>query len=98
MSSVIKRFYEDNKIPGVLLKKKLDAFERNPDIAEEFEYWIQHREYIDAGAITIEGYTAKRLSGQSEYLAGEGAFVMLVELRENPERALNQIQKGFKRK
>ena len=98
MSSVIKKFYEDNKIPGILLKKKLDMFDRNPDIAEEFEYWIQHRAYKADGFITIEGYTAKKLSEQSEYLAGEGAFALLVELRENPEKALNQIRKGFKRK
>ena len=29
---------------------------------------------------------------------GEGAFMMLIELRENPKKALAQIQKGFKRK
>lgn len=29
---------------------------------------------------------------------GEGAFMMLIELRERTERALEQIAKGFKRK
>ncbi|MBP3804159.1 MAG: hypothetical protein J6I76_09715 [Oribacterium sp.] len=98
MSAVIKKFYEDNKIPGILLKKKLESFDKNPDIAAEFEYWIEHKTYKEAGAVSVEGYTAKKLSEESEYLNGEGAFAMLVELRENPKKALAQIAKGYKRK
>ena len=98
MSNVIKKFYEDNKIPGILLKQKLARFDKNPDIAAEFEYWIEHKTYKEAGAVSVEGYTAKKLSEKSEYLNGEGAFAMLVELRDNPKKALQQIAKGFKRK
>ena len=98
MSAVIKKFYEENKIPGILIKQKLDKFEKNPDIAEEFEYWIEHKNYKTDGAVSIEGYTARKLSEESAYLNGDGAFVMLIELRENPKKALNQITKGFKRK
>lgn len=50
------------------------------------------------GAVSEEGYTAKKLAGMSKYLNGEGAFMMLIELRENPEKALAQIQDGFKLK
>ena len=50
------------------------------------------------GAVTVEGYTAKRLAEESQYLNGEGAFMMLIELRENPKKALEQIAKGLKRK
>ena len=98
MSAVIKKFYEENKIPGILIKKKLDSFDKNPDIAAEFEYWIEHTTYIGENALSVEGYTAKKLSEESEYLNGEGAFTMLIELRENPKKALAQIAKGFKRK
>ncbi len=98
MNSVIQKYYEDNKVPGMLLKKKMERFENNPDIASEFEYWIENKEYKTDGELSVEGYTAKSLSEVSQYLEGEGAFMMLIELRENPERALNQIAKGFKRK
>lgn len=98
MSAMIKRFYEENKIPGILLKKKMDDFDKNPDIAAEFEYWIEHKTYKGEDAVSVEGYTAKKLSEESEYLNGEGAFAMLIELRENPKKALAQIAKGFKRK
>lgn len=98
MSEIIKNFYEENKTPGILLNQKLAKLEKNPDVAEEFEYWIENRSYKTEGALTIEGYTAKMLSDESQYLEGEGAFMMLIELRERTERALEQIAKGFKRK
>lgn len=98
MSGVIKKFYEDNKVPGILLRQKIERFDKNPDIAAEFEYWIEHNDYKADNTICIEGYTAQKLSEESDYLNGEGAFIMLIELRENPKKALNQISKGFKRK
>ena len=98
MREVIKRFYEDNRTPGILIKQKLTKLEQNADIASEFEYWIEHKTYKVEGAVEVEGYTAKKLSEKSEYLDGEGAFAMLIELRENPRKALDQIAKGLKRK
>lgn len=98
MSTIIENFYRDNKIPEVLLKQKLTKFEQNPDISKEFEFWIQNRQYKTEEAVSIEGYTAKKLSEISEYLDGEGAFIILMELRENPNKALERIAKGFKMK
>lgn len=98
MSEIIKRFYEDKSIPSILLKQKLSKFEENEDIASEFEYWIEKRTYKVEGAIDVEGYTAKSLADSSQYLDGEGAFMMLIELRRNPNKAMCQIEKGFKRK
>ena len=46
----------------------------------------------------MEGYTAKKLSELSEYLDGDGAFVLLIELRENPDKARKRITNGFKYK
>ena len=65
MSEVIRRFYEDNKIPSILLKQKLSRFEQNEDIAAEFEHWIENKAYKTEGAITVEGYTAKGLADES---------------------------------
>lgn len=98
MSDIIENFYADNNIPKVLLKQKIAMFDRHKDIATEFEKWITTKEYVTDHAVCVEGYTAKRLAETSEYLNGDGAFVMLVELRENPQKTLDQISKGFKRK
>lgn len=98
MSAIIKKFYEDNKIPGILLKQKLTKFEQNADISEEFEYWIENHSYKTEEAVNVEGYTAKILSEKSQYLNGEGAFMMLIALRENPKKALDQLSREIKRK
>lgn len=98
MSQIIEKFYTDNSIPKVLLGQKIKMFDKHKDIAAEFEKWITTKQYVTDDAVTVEGYTAKRLAETSDYLNGEGAFVMLVELKENPQKALEQIKKGFKRK
>ena len=95
MSAVIEKFYADNNTPKVLLKQKIAIFDRHKDIASEFEKWITTNEYVTENAVCVEGYTAKQLAETSEYLNGEGAFVMLVELREKPPKASEQISKGF---
>lgn len=98
MSAMIKKFYEENNIPGILLNQKLSKLEQNEDIATEFEYWIEHRKYKTDNAVSIEGYTAKSLADESQYLNGEGAFMILIELREDPRKAKEKIARGFKRK
>lgn len=98
MNEVIGNFYKENKLPEVLLKQKLNKFERNKDIADEFENWILSKKFKDEDAVTVEGYTAKSLSELSKYLDGDGAFMLLIELREEPEKAKKRIDRGFKMK
>lgn len=98
MSVIIEKFYEENKIPAVLLKQKIANFEKHPDIAAEFEYWIENKSYITNSCVVVEGYTAEKISKLSKYLDGEGAFMLLIELRETPTKALNKIANGFKMK
>ena len=98
MNDIIRQFYEKNNLPKPIVEQKVAAFSRHNDIAEEFEQWITDRTYKAEGAVTVEGYTAKKLSELSEYLDGDGAFVLLIELRENPEKAHRRIMQGFKRK
>lgn len=95
MSNLIAAFYKENNLPEFLIKQKILAFERNKDIAEEFEYWIEHKSYLQNG-ISIEGYTAQSLADMSSYVNGEAAFILLIELRESPDKAMQRIKNGFK--
>ena len=97
MSTVIENYYGQTNIPPLLLKQKLNKFSRHKDIQKEFEYWIIHQEYI-RGGISVEGYTAKSLAALSEYVDGEAAFMLLIELRDAPHKALRRIKSGFKLK
>jgi len=45
--------------------------------------------------VVEQNYTAKKLSMLSEYLDGEGAFMYLIKLREDPEKTIERIRKGF---
>ena len=96
MSKIIKQFYTDNNTPKILLDQKVSKFGKHPDIADEFEYWIKNNSYKMDNPVSVEGYTAKELFDKSEYLNGEGAFMMLIELRENPTKALKSITEGLK--
>lgn len=97
MKHVVEEFYAKTKIPTALLSPKIEKLRNNKDILEEFEYWITHRKY-KADGVEVNGYSAKKLAMLSRFLDGEGAFMLLIELRENPEKALKRIKQGFKLK
>ena len=96
MNKVIEQYYKDAHIMPLLLKKKMAAFEKHPDIAGEFEYWIANNQYCEG--VCVEGYTAKAIAELSPFMDGEGAFMLLIELSENPDKAKQRIAAGFKRK
>ena len=98
MDDMIRNFYKKNNLPEPIIEQKVAAFSRHSDISAEFEQWITDRTFKTQGAVTVEGYTAKKLSELSVYLNGDGAYVLLIELRENPDKAFKRIEQGFKRK
>lgn len=91
----IREYFEKANIPQVIINRKINSYEKNPDIANEFEKWILTKEYVTEDCVTVENYTAKKISELSEFLDGEGAFSMLIMLREDPQKALEKIKKGF---
>lgn len=94
--NIIREYYETTKLPSMMIDRNVAMFDKHPDIKKEFEHWIQTKEYIVDNAVSAEKYTAKSLSEMSEFLDGEGAFSMLIQLRETPELALKKISRGFK--
>ena len=93
---IIEEYYNKSGMMPLLLKNKLKKLGNHPDISKEFEYWIKNKTYMKDSCISINGYTAEKLSELSEYLKGEGAFMLLIELRENPDLAMRKISEGFK--
>lgn len=96
MSKIIEEYYAKAKVMPLLLKSKMSKLSKHPDIAAELEYWITEKQYKEGNCVVVEGYSAKKLSELSVYLDGEGAFMLLIELRENPQNALAKIENGFK--
>lgn len=98
MSKVIREYYKKAHTLPTLIEQKMLVFEKHPDIMKKFEQWLRNREYKVDGAVSVFGYTAKTISELSPYLRGEGAIVLLMELRDNPEKAKKRISTGFKKK
>ena len=96
MSNIIEEFYIQYEVKPILIEHKMVKLNDNPDIKSEFEYWIKNGMYKPDNELIVEGYTASGLAKISEYLNGEGAFMMLIELRENPKAAIRKISDGFK--
>ncbi len=96
MSKIIEEYYAKAKVMPLLLKSKMSKLSKHPDIAAELEFWIAEKHYKEENCVVVEGYSAKKLSELSVYLDGEGAFMLLIELRENPQNALAKIENGFK--
>lgn len=94
MNSIIKDYYENAGVKPFLIDEKMGKLKKNSDIEAEFEYWIQNKQYRND--VSVEGYTASDIANMSHYLNGEGVFMLLIELRENPEKAKQRIRNGFK--
>lgn len=98
MSKVIEEYYRKTKLPEPLIVKKLEVLERHPDIKAEFEVWVKSKMFKEKGCVEVAGYSAKAIAKMSRFVNGEGAFMLLVELRENREKALKRISYGFRMK
>ena len=94
MMNIIRNYYEKTGIPTIMINKKVASFEKNPDIAKEFEHWIKTKN-LNENCVIVENYTAEKISKLSEFVDGEGAFSLLLQLRENPQKALKRIKDGF---
>ncbi len=92
MSEIVKEFYEKAHVKPFLIEQKMKRLEKHPDICKEFEEWISTKKYIDQ--VIVEGYTASKIAKISPNVAGEGAFMMLIDLRNNPLNAKKLINDG----
>lgn len=93
MSVIVKEYYEKAHVQPFFIEQKMKKLDKHPDICMEFEEWISTKKFVDK--VVVDGYTASAIAEMSPNVAGEGAFMMLIELRENPARAKKLIDDGF---
>ena len=98
MNNIRGYLTDEKKMPPVLIERNIKKLELHPDIAGEFSEWIDTRKYKETTAVTVEGYTAKSIFEIASFLDGIGEFKFLITLREQPEKAKQQIALGFPRK
>ena len=90
---IISSYLNQYDSPDYIKSSKIDKYKNNEDIAKEFRYWIDNKKYMTKNCVNVDGYTAKKISNHSELLDGEGAFSMLIELREDPKKAKKKLSR-----
>jgi hypothetical protein len=98
MSIIIDYLLNENQMTGIAAartEKKLSKYE---DIRIEFELWIKNKTYSTDNPLTVSGYTAQDICNLAPFMDGLGVFNFMVTLREDPEKAKEYIDGGFKRK
>jgi len=78
--------------------KIASPFEKHDDIRAELEKWLEKREYTQDNPLTIEGYTAEKISKLAPFMDGVGVYNFLITLRERPDNGKRIIAEGFPRK
>ena len=83
------------EIVAKMTEKKVTKYE---DIKQEFEYWISNKAYKSDHPLVINGYTASDIYALAPFMDGLGVFTFMVTLRDEPNKAKEYIESGFKRK
>ena len=91
-----KYLITERKVTGGLMFKMIDKIQKYDDIYDEFCYWLEKRDYNKENPIKVAGYTAKQIFELNPKLDGIGVYNFLITLREEPERAKEYIDSGFK--
>jgi len=71
---------------------------KHEDIRNEFEEWIRNRFFNTENPLSVGGYTAQEIYKLAPFMDGLGVFNFMVTLREEPIKAKEYIDSGFKRK
>ena len=96
--TAIKYFTEELGEKNSRAEEMYLKLEKHPDILNEFGYYLTKREFPveNNGAVIIGGYSAKKLSETvGSKLTPIGIYNYLIYLREEPEEALSNLQKGL---
>ena len=76
------------------IEKNIDKLNRHEDIEMELYETIMYEAFPVQGAVKVQGYSAEELKNKTR-LTTLGAYNYLIYLREEPERALDDLHKGL---
>ena len=79
---------------GERITKEIEKLNRHQDIKMEFYRTLMREAFPKNRAITVEGYTAQKLT-EITRLTVLGAYNYLIYLREDPKTALDNLKKGL---
>lgn len=97
MEKVINYLIEELNQSERVAKRNAAKLCKYEDIKNEFIEWTKSNIFEETG-ISVDGYTAKKISELAPFMNGVGVYSFMVTLRDNPELAHETIKAGFPRK
>jgi hypothetical protein len=97
--SIIKDYLlKEKQMTEVVAARTEKKVSKHEDIRKEFEFWIKNKTYNADNPLVVGGYTAQDIYNLAPFMDGPGVFTFMVTLREDPGKAKEYIEGGFKRK
>jgi len=98
MNIIMEYLLNEKQMTEVVAKRTEAKVAKYDDIRQELEAWIETKTYKTDGALVIGGYSAQDIFNLAPFMDGLGVFTFMVTLREDPVKAKEYIDSGFKRK
>ena len=98
MSTIMEYLLNEKKMTEVVAARTEKKMTKYEDIRNEFEFWIKNKVYNTDNPLVVGGYTAQDIYKLAPFMDGLGVFNFMVTLREDPAKAKEYIDGGFKRK
>ena len=98
MSIIMEYLLNEKQMTEVIALRHEKKVAKHEDIREEFEFWIKNKTYNIGNPLVVGGYTALDIYNLAPFMDGLGVFNFMVTLREDPAKAKEYIDGGFKRK
>ena len=98
MNVITEYLLNEKQMTAVVAERTEKKVSKYEDIRREFELWIKNKAYNSDNPLVVGGYTALDIYNLAPFMDGMGVFNFMVTLREDPAKAKEYIDGGFKRK
>ena len=98
MNTIMEYLLKEKQMAEVVAARTEKKVSKYEDIRKEFEFWIENKAYNTENPLVVGGYTAQDIYNLAPFMDGLGVFNFMITLREDPAKAKEYINGGFKRK
>jgi uncharacterized membrane protein len=98
MSTITEYLLNEKKMTKIIAERTEGKISKYDDIRKEFEFWITNKTYNKESPLVVGGYSAQDIFKLAPFMDGLGVFNFMVTLRDDPVKAKEYIDGGFKRK
>ena len=98
MNTILEYLLKEKQMTQVVAARTEKRVSKYEDIRKEFEFWIKNKVYNSDNPLIVCGYAAKDIYNLAPFMDGLGVFNFMVTLRDDPAKAKEYIDGGFKRK